>query len=156
MLIWKLYPIFEIFWDFLKMQIWTQDIRFLFWVRSICPDHAFLKSRIFLDFRDFRDFSWFSENADLDSGYTISILGEVDMPWSCFSENSDFSRFSRFWKFFVIFWKARFGLGIYDFYSGWGLYALIMLFWKVDFLKNLNFWNFSGLRLKLSFNKKIS
>ena len=59
-------------------------MRFLVWVRSRSSDPASVKTQIFRDFRifvffrDFRIFSRFSETADLDSGYAVSSLGEVE------------------------------------------------------------------------------
>ena len=64
------------------------------------------------------------------------------MLWFGFCEKSDFSGFSRFSRFFLIFWKCRFGLGIYDFYSGWGRYAMIRLLCKSRFWKILIFFDF--------------
>ena len=72
------FRIFGFFRDFLKLQIWTQDMRFLVWARSRSSDPASVKTQIFQDFRDFRIFSRFSEKSDLDSGYAVSSLGEVE------------------------------------------------------------------------------
>ena len=54
----------------------------------------------------------------MDSVYTISILGEVENTSNGFCEKLNFSGFLEIFEFFVIFQEGRFGLGIYDFYSG--------------------------------------
>ena len=41
------FRIFGFFRDFLKTQIWTQDMRFLVWVRSRSSDPASVKTQIF-------------------------------------------------------------------------------------------------------------